>query len=128
MPDKLDVHLIFDDDATHTTPTAQRWLARRLRFHVHYTPTCSSWLNLVERWFALLSERKIKRASRRSTREIETDIRNYLVQTNDHPKPFIWTRGADQTLASIRRFRQHTMDGHGVDERASDSGHWIEFE
>lgn len=123
VPDDLDVHLIIDNYATHKTPSVQRWLARRPRFHVHYTPTYSSWLNLVERWFALLSERKIKRASHRSTRELERDIRDFLRQTNEQPKPFIWTKSADQILASIRRFCQYTLESQGILWRTSDSGH-----
>jgi transposase len=113
VPPDLDVHLILDNYATHKTPAVQRWLAKRPRFHVHYTPTYSSWLNLVERWFALLSERKIKRASHRSTRELERDIRSFLRHNNEHPKPFIWTKSADQILASIRRFCQYTLQAHG---------------
>ena len=123
VPADLDVHLILDNYATHKTPAVQRWLSKRPRFHVHYTPTYSSWLNLVERWFALLSERKIKRASHRSTRELERDIRDFLKHTNEHPKPFIWTKSADQILASIRRFCQYTLAAHGEDQRTSDSGH-----
>lgn len=123
VPEDLDVHLILDNYATHKTPTVQRWLARRPHFHVHYTPTYSSWLNLVERWFGLLSERKIKRASHRSTLELERDIRAFLKHTNDDPKPFIWTKGADHILASIRRFCQYTLDTQGINWRTSDSGH-----
>lgn len=123
VPDELDIHLVLDNYATHKTPSVQKWLAKRPRFHVHYTPTYSSWLNLVERWFALLSERKIKRASHRSTRELERDIRAFLQHTNDKPKPFIWTKGADQILASIRRFCQYTLESQGIDLRTSDSGH-----
>jgi transposase/uncharacterized protein YerC len=123
VPADLDVHLILDNYATHKTPAVQRWLARRPRFHVHYTPTYSSWINLVERWFALLSERKIKRASHRSTRELERDIRSFLRHTNEHPKPFIWTKSADQILASIKRFCQYTLDAHRKIQRTSDSGH-----
>lgn len=123
VPAELDVHLILDNYATHKTPAVQRWLARRPRFHVHYTPTYSSWINLVERWFAVLSERKIKRASHRSTRELERDIRAFLRHTNEHPKPFIWTKSADQILASIRRFCQYTLETQGKNWRTSDSGH-----
>jgi len=123
VPDDLDIHLILDNYATHKTPTVQRWLAKRSRFHVHYTPTYSSWLNLVERWFAILSERKIKRASHRSTRELERDIRDFLKHTNQQPKPFLWTKSADQILASIRRFCQYTLETQGVNWRTSDSGH-----
>jgi transposase/transposase-like protein len=113
VPADLDVHLILDNYATHKTPAVQRWLAKRPRFHVHFTPTYSSWINLVERWFALLSERKIKRASHRSTRELERDIRDFLKYNNEHPKPFIWTKSADQILASIKRFCQYTLQAHG---------------
>jgi transposase len=123
VPEDLDVHLVLDNYATHKTPAVQRWLAKRPRFHVHYTPTYSSWLNLVERWFSTLSERKIKRASHRSTRELERDIRAFLAHTNEHPKPFIWTKSADQILASVRRFCQYTLESHGVNWRTSDSGH-----
>jgi transposase len=123
VPAELDVHLVIDNYATHKTLAVQRWLAKRPRFHVHYTPTYSSWLNLVERWFAILSERKIKRASHRSTNELEEDIRRFLRHTNQHPKPFIWTKSADQILASIRRCCQYTLAAHGVSQRTSDSGH-----
>jgi transposase len=123
VPADLDVHLILDNYATHKTPAVQRWLVKRPRFHVHYTPTYSSWLNLVERWFAILSERKIKRASHRSTRELERDIRGFLRHNNQHPKPFIWTKSADQILASIKRFCQYTLQAQGKDLRTLDSGH-----
>jgi transposase len=123
VPDNLDIHLIVDNYATHKTPAVQRWLAKRPRFHVHYTPTYSSWLNLVERWFGLLSDRKIKRASHRSTRELERDIRAFLRHTNENPKPFIWTKSADQILATLRRFCQYTLEAHGKEWRTSDSGH-----
>jgi transposase len=123
VPADLDIHLVVDNYATHKTPAVQRWLAKRPRFHVHYTPTYSSWLNLVERWFALISERQIKRASHRSTRELERDIRAFLRHTNEHPKPFIWTKSADQILATIRRFCQYTLEAQGKDWRTSDSGH-----
>ena len=123
VPEDLDVHLILDDYATHKTLSVQRWLSKRPRFHVHYTPTYSSWLNLVERWFALLSERKIKRASHRSTRELEADIRDFLDHTNEEPEPFIWTKSADQILASIRRACQYTLASHTNLGATSDSGH-----
>jgi len=123
VPGDLDVHLILDNYATHKTPAVQRWMAKRPRFHAHYTPTYSSWLNLVERWFARLSERKIKRASHRSTRELERDIRDFLKHTNEQPKPFIWTKSADQILASVRRFCQYTLESQGINWRTSDSGH-----
>lgn len=123
VPADLEIHLVLDNYATHKTPSVQRWLAKHPRFHVHYTPTYSSWLNLVERWFALLSERAIKRASHRCTRELEADIRAFLRHSSDHPKPFLWTKSADQILASIRRFCQYTLETQGKDWRTSDSGH-----
>ena len=123
VPKDLDIHLVVDNYATHKTPAVQRWLTKRPRFHIHYTPTYSSWLNLVERWFAILSERKIKRASHRSTRELERDIRDFLEHNNEHPKPFIWTKSADQILASVKRFCQYTLQSQGKSLRTSDSGH-----
>jgi transposase len=112
VPDDLDVHLILDNYATHKTKSIQRWLAKRPRFHVHFTPTYSSWLNLVERWFGLLTERKIKRGSHRSTRELKTDIRSFIEASNDAPKPFVWTKTADQILDSLARFCEATMTAH----------------
>ena len=123
VPKDLDIHVVMDNYSAHKTQSIQRWLARHPRFHFHFTPTYSSWLNLVERWFALLSERQIKRASHRSTRELERDIRAFLKRTNEHPKAFIWTKSADQILASIRRFAQYTLQSQGIDWRTSDSGH-----
>jgi transposase len=113
VPPQLDVHLILDNYATHKTALIRRWLARRPRFHVHFTPTSASWLNLVERWFALLTETQLRRGVHRSTRELEDAIRAYLALTNKHPKPFIWTKTADQILDSLARSCQ----------RISDSGH-----
>lgn len=113
IADGLDVHLILDNYGTHKTARVRRWLAAHPRFHVHFTPTSASWLNLVERWFAALTEKQIKRGAHRSTRELETAIREYLRVTNEAPKPFIWTKTADEILASVARYCQ----------RISDSGH-----
>jgi transposase len=113
VPADLDVHLILDNYATHKTPTIQRWLAQRPRYHLHFTPTSSSWLNLVERWFAALTEKQLRRGVFRSTRELEQVIERYLHQYNADPKPFIWTKTADQILSTIARFCT----------RISDSGH-----
>ena len=113
VPPQLDVHLILDNYATHKTALIRRWLARRPRYHVHFTPTSASWLNLVERWFALLTEKQLRRGVHRSTRELEGAIRAYLDVTNKHPKPFIWSKTADQILDSLARFCK----------RISDSGH-----
>lgn len=104
VPTNLDVHLIMDNYATHKTLVVKRWLKKHPRFHVHFTPTYSSWLNLVERWFGLLSVRKLRRSSHRSTHALEADIRSYIECTNDEPQPFIWTKTADDILASIARY------------------------
>jgi transposase len=113
VPDDLDVHLILDNYSTHKTPAIHRWLLRHPRFHLHFTPTYGSWLNLVERWFGELTEKTIRRGTHRSTRELENAIDYYLAATNEHPKPFIWTKSADQILESIKRFCLRTSGtGH----------------
>jgi transposase len=112
VPADLEVHLIVDNYATHKTPAIQRWLTSHPRFYLHFTPTKGSWLNQVERWFGLLSQRKIKRGSHRSTIALETAIREYIDATNKEPKPFVWLKSADEILASIRRFAQSTLDAH----------------
>jgi len=113
VPQDLDVHLILDNYATHKTPSVHRWLAKRPRYQLHFTPTSASWLNFVERWFAALTEKQIRRGVFRSTRELEDAIMRYLESSNQDPKPFIWTKTADQILASIARFCK----------RISNSGH-----
>jgi transposase len=113
VPKKLDVHLVMDNYGTHKTPTVKRWLARNPRFHVHFTPTSASWLNQVERWFATLTERQLRRGTHRSTVELENAIRHYLSVSNRDPKPFAWTKTADQILDSIKRFCMRTSNsGH----------------
>lgn len=113
VPSDLDVHLIMDNYGTHKTGLIQQWLLKRPRYHVHFTPTSASWLNLVERWFALLTEKQIRRGVHRSTEELEAAIMRYLDITNQNPKPFVWTKTADEILASITRFVQRTSDsGH----------------
>ena len=113
VPVDFDVHLILDNYGTHKTALIRRWLAKRSRFHLHFTPTGASWLNLVERWFALLTEKQIRRGVHRSTRELETAIRRYLALTNDAPKPFVWTKTADEILESVARFCRRTSgSGH----------------
>ena len=104
VPADLDIHLILDNYATHKTPSIRRWLAQRPRYHLHFTPTSSSWLNLVERWFAALTEKQLRRGVFRSTRELEQTIERYIDHHNAAPKPFIWTKTADQILATIARF------------------------
>ena len=104
VPAELDVHLILDNYGTHKTPLIKRWLCRHPRFHLHFTPTGASWINLVERWFATLTEKQIRRGSHRSTRELINAIKSYLDVNNESPKPFVWTKTADEILASIARF------------------------
>ena len=110
VPSKLDVHLILDNYGTHKTPSVKAWFTRHPRFHLHFTPTSASWLNMVERFFALLTTRQIKRGTHRSTRELENAIRAYLDVYNENPKPFIWTKTADQILASVARFCNRISD------------------
>ena len=113
VPDELDVHLVLDNYGTHKTPLIKSWLLRHPRFHVHYTPTYSSWINQVERWFALLSEKQIRRGTHRSVPQLEQAIRLYLSIYNQNPQPFIWVKTADQILESIRRFCVRTSGpGH----------------
>ena len=113
VPADLELHLILDNYGTHKTPAIHRWLARRPRFHLHFTPTGASWINLVERWFAALTEKQIRRASYRSTKQLKTTIRDYIGINNEDPKPFVWTKTADEILASVARFCQRTSDsGH----------------
>lgn len=103
VPQQLDVHLIMDNYGTHKTEKVRAWFAARPRYHVHFTPTSASWINLVERFFALISQRWIKRGSHRSTRELEASIRQYLATYNDDPRPFVWHKTADEIIASIAR-------------------------
>jgi transposase len=113
MPTDLAVHLILDNYGTHKAPPIRRWLARHPRFHLHFTPTGASWMNLVERWFATLTEKQIRRSAHRSTRELQAAITQYLAVNNEQPKPFVWTKTADEILASVARFCH----------RISNSGH-----
>ena len=104
VPATLDIHLVMDNYGTHKTPTIKAWFVRHPRFHVHFTPTSASWLNQVERWFATLTDKYIRRGTHRSTRQLELAIRKYLDLNNTDPKPFAWTKSADDILASIQRF------------------------
>ncbi len=113
MPAELDIHLILDNYSTHKTPLIRRWLARHPRFQLHFTPTYSSWISQVERWFSALTEKQIRRGSHRSTRALEDAIRLYLTLNNENPRPFIWLKTADEILASVRRFCERTsVPGH----------------
>jgi transposase len=104
VPAKLDVHMILDNSSTHKTPAIQRWLLAHPRFVLHFTPTSSSWLNLVERWFAELTTKKLRRATHRSVHQLNNDIRAWIETRNDELKPFVWTKTADQILDSITRY------------------------
>jgi transposase len=113
VPEELEVHLILDNSSIHKTPAIRAWLVKRPQFHLHFTPTSSSWLSLVERWFAALTEKQLRRGAHRSTRELEFAIERYVDATNTAPKPFVWTKTADEIFASLSRFCM----------RISDSGH-----
>jgi transposase len=106
VPAHLDVHLVLDNSSTHKTPTIQRWLTAHPRFALHFTPTSSSWLNLVERWFAELTTKLLRRGTHRSVRQLNSDIRAWIDTWNQEPKPFVWTKTADEILDSIARYCQ----------------------
>lgn len=113
VPAELDVHLILDNYGTHKTQLIKDWLVKRPRFHLHFTPTSASWLNLVERWFALLTEKQLRRGVHRSTKELEQAIHAYINNHNKEPKPFLWHKTADQILDSLARFCTRTLEtGH----------------
>jgi transposase len=109
VPADHDVHLILDNYATHKTPEIRRWLARHPRFHLHFTPTSSSWLNLVERLFAELTTRLLRRGVHRSVAELEADIRTWINHWNDDPKPYVWTKTAEEILESIGAYCQRLL-------------------
>lgn len=108
VPPDLDVHLVLDNYGTHKTPIIWKWLAKRPRLYVHFTPTYGSWLNLVERWFAGLTTKQLRRGAHRSVAELEAAILEYIDAHHDTPTPFVWTKTADAILASIARFAQRT--------------------
>jgi transposase len=113
VPEHLDVHVVLDNVSTHKTPSIQRWLLRHPRFTLHFTPTYSSWLNLVERWFAELTTKWLKRGTHRSVRDLVASIRTWITNWNDNPKPYVWHKTADEILDSLANYCQ----------RISDSGH-----
>ncbi len=104
VPDDLDIHVVMDNYATHKTPRIKAWLARRPRYHVHFTPTSASWINQVERWFAELTRKQIQRGVHTSVNQLEADIRAFIEAHNTDPKPYRWTKSADEILASVKRF------------------------
>jgi transposase len=113
VPADLDVHLVLDNSSTHKTPQIKRWLLAHPRFKLHFTPTSSSWMNLVERWFAELTNKKLRRSAHTSVRQLNTDIRNWIETWNENPQPYVWTKTADQILESIANYCG----------RINDSGH-----
>ena len=104
VPRDLDLHLVLDNYATRKTPETRKWLPRHPRFHLHFTPASSSWLNLVERWFAELSSRKLRRSAHRSVSELENDIRKWISEWNKNPKPFTWTKTADEIFETLAAY------------------------
>jgi transposase len=108
VPAGLELHLVCDNYATHKTPAIKTWLLRHPRFHLHFTPTSASWLNLVERWFAELTNRKLGRSTHRSVAELEADLSAWIQAGNDDPKPFVWTKTADEILDSLSSYLQRT--------------------
>jgi transposase len=104
VPAELAVHLVLDNASTHKTPAIKKWLLAHPRFVLHFTPTSSSWMNLVERWFAELTTKKLRRGTHRSVRALNSDIRAWIQTWNEDPKPFVWTKTADQILESISRY------------------------
>ncbi len=124
VPNDLDVHLMMDNDATHKTAAIRAFLAKRPHWHVHLTPTGASWINQVERFFAELTEKQIRRGVHRSTQELEAAINAYINCVNAQPKPFRWTRSADDILAAIQRFCLTTIDtANRKIALTSESGH-----
>jgi len=113
VPEHLEIHVVLDNSSTHKTPSIQRWLLRHPRFHVHFTPTYSSWLNLVERWFAELTTKWIKRGAHRSVRDLTASIRTWITTWNEDPKPYVWHKSADEIFDSLANYCQ----------RINDSGH-----
>jgi transposase len=110
VPEELDIHLILDNYSTHKTALIHRWLMKRPRFHLHFTPTSASWLNLVERWFLDLTDKQIRRASHHSTKQLVEAIMEYIEIRNHDPKPFVWTKTAEQILESVARYCRRIND------------------
>jgi transposase len=125
VPPDLDVHIIMDNYSTHKTALIRNWFAKRPRFHVHFTPTYGSWLSLVERWFAELTMKQIRRGTFRSVPQLKAAIQAFIEAHQANPKPFVWTKSADEILASIARFAQRTVDAHAAPHvsRTTVTGH-----
>jgi transposase len=113
VPAGLDVHLVLDNSSTHKTPAIHTWLLRHPRFHLHFTPTSSSWLNLVERWFAELTRRLLKRSAHKSLKALTSDLTTWVAHWNDNPRPFVWHKTADEILDTLSKYLQRTSEaGH----------------
>jgi len=125
VPASLDVHIIMDNYSTHKTPLIQHWFAKRPRFHAHFTPTYSSWLSLVERWFAELTNKQLRRNAFKSVPQLKAAILDFIAAHQADPKPFAWTKSADEILASIARFAQRTSEIHAAQHlsRTTVTGH-----
>ena len=114
MPSHLDLHLIGDNYATHKHPKVQRWLQRHPRFHMHFTPTSASWLNMVERFFRDLTQNRLRRGVFRDLEELILAIGDYIDRHNQNPKPFIWTARASDILEKVKRARRALNKGHSA--------------
>jgi transposase len=113
VPEGLDIHLICDNYGTHKTPAIKAWLAAHPRFQIHFTPTGSSWINQVERWFGFLTDQMIRRGVHKSVVALEKDIREWVKVWNEDPKPFVWRKTAEEILDSLARYCQRISDaGH----------------
>jgi transposase len=108
VPDRLDIHIVMDNYATHKTPKIKAWLARRPHYHAHFTPTSASWINQVERWFAELTRKQLQRGVHTSTKQLEADILAFIEKHNEDPKPYKWIKSPDEILAAVKRFCQKT--------------------
>jgi transposase len=106
VPDELDVHLVCDNLSTHKTPAITRWLDAHPRFHLHFTPTSSSWLNQVERWFGLLTDKQLRRRAHKSLPALEKDIRTWVITWNENPRPFVWLKTADEIFERLNTYLQ----------------------
>jgi len=112
VPTGLDIHVVMDNASSHKTQLIRNWFAKRPRWHIHFTPTSSSWINQVERFFALLAEKQIKRGAHTSVKDLIAAIEEFIKQQNENPRPLRWTKSADAILASIERFCRRTLDVH----------------
>lgn len=113
VPAGLEVHVVLDNSSTHKTPDINKWLVRHPRFHFHFTPTSSSWLNLVERWFAELTNRLLRRSAHKTVKDLTADLNTWIATWNENPRPFVWHKTADQILENLSGYLQRISDaGH----------------